>query len=71
MKWFKNRLGTEPMDKGAVAMDFDEVFSFKSLPMWWQAVGPRPAMNLTTSPQSTPLRFNQYTGAPIPGSAAK
>jgi len=71
MKWFKDRLGTEPMDKGAVAMDFDEVFCFKSLPMWWKAVGPRPALNLTTAPQSVPLRFNQYTGAPIPGSAGK
>ena len=49
MKWFKDRLGTEPMDKGAVAMDFDEVFCFKSLPMWWKAVGPRPALNLTTA----------------------
>lgn len=66
MKWYKNRLGTQPMDAGSVAMDFDEVFSFKSLPLWWKAVGPRAALKLTTSPASTPQRFNQYTGAPLP-----
>lgn len=68
LKWFKNRLGTQPMDPGSVAMDFDEVFSFKSLPMWWRAVGPRPAATLTAPARTAPVRFNQYTGAPIPAS---
>lgn len=66
LKWFKNRLGTQPMDSGSVAMDFDMVTAFKSLPLWGQAVGARPALDLTASPDSTPMRFNQYTGAPIP-----
>lgn len=67
LKWFQNRLGTQPMDPGSVAMDFDEVFSFKSLPMWWKAMNPAAPM-LRATPAST-LRFNQYTGAPIPGSS--
>ncbi len=64
MKWFQNRLGTQAMDKGSFGTDFDEVFSFKSLPLWWQAVGP--------AKQALPMllrhgqRFNQYTGAPLP-----
>ncbi|MFT3856713.1 MAG: hypothetical protein QM742_04170 [Aquabacterium sp.] len=37
MKWFQNRLGNVPMDKGAVAADFDMVLTFKSLPAWYQA----------------------------------
>lgn len=65
LKWYKNRLGTEPMDPGSVAMDFDEVFSFKSLPAWWRAMNPSPPELLQTP---SPVRFNQYTGAPIPGS---
>lgn len=37
MKWFTNRKGNEPMDAGSIAMDFSEVFSFKSLPLWYAA----------------------------------
>ena len=62
MRWFQNRLGTQPMDAGSIATDFDEVFSFKSLELWWLAVG--------TPTQLAPLlngsRFNQYNGAPLP-----
>lgn len=80
MKWYQNRLGTQPMDPGSVAMDFDEVFSFKSLPMWWAAVGSASGNKLqAVSPASVGLRqlpgqatrFNQYTGAPIPQSTSK
>jgi hypothetical protein len=70
MKWFQNRPGTEAMDPGSFATDFDEVFSFKSLKLWWAAVGPadRALPMLMRSPAQGP-RFNQYTGAPLPGSA--
>jgi hypothetical protein len=71
MKWFTNRLGTQPMDKGSVAMDFDEVFSFKSLPMWWKATHPTPkAAALEATPAASAQRFNQYTGAPLPSGEA-
>ncbi len=67
MKWFQDRPGTEAMDAGSFATDFDEVFCFKSLKLWWAAVGP--------ASQPTPLllrlpghgqRFNLYNGAPLP-----
>ena len=67
MKWFQDRLGTVPMDAGSIATDFDEVFSFKSLKLWWLAVGPanQPMPQLLRSPGNA-TRFNQYTGAPLP-----
>lgn len=37
MKWFQNRKGSEPMDAGSVAGDFDMVLTFKSLPAWFTA----------------------------------
>lgn len=37
MKWFQNRKGTQPMDAGSVAADFDMVLTFKSLPAWYAA----------------------------------
>ncbi len=66
MKWFQDRLGTQPMDDGSIATDFDEVFSFKSLKLWWLAVGPanQPMPQLLRAP-GNPARFNQYTGAPL------
>ena len=66
MKWFQNRRGTEPMDAGSVAMDFDEVFSFKSLPLWYKATSGGAQVNAKLLKSSTPTtRFNQYTGAPL------
>jgi len=67
MKWFQNRPGTEAMDPDSFAVDFDEVFSFKSLKLWWAAVGPaeQVAPMLMRTPAQGP-RFNQYTGAPLP-----
>src|SRR5438874_12591945 len=40
MRWFQSRPGTEPQDPGSVAADYDMVFAFKTLPMWWAATGP-------------------------------
>lgn len=66
MKWFQNRKGTQPMDAGSVAMDFDEVFSFKSLGNWKTAVTPG---NQTPSPMRVRIpgkrRHNLYNGAPL------
>lgn len=66
-KWFQNRLGTQPMDAGSLATDFDEVFSFKSLPLWWVATGPRTQPPLTTMlmKPGNATHFNQYNGAPL------
>ena len=72
MKWFQNRLGTKPMDKGSIATDFDEVFSFKSLKLWWAAVGPvNQKLPLLMRNPSQKMRFNQYTGAPLPEPSGK
>ena len=67
MKWFLDRKGTEPMDAGSVATDFDEVFSFKSFPLWWAANSGQSSILLEVPGHTT--RFNQYTGAPIRGSS--
>jgi hypothetical protein len=37
MKWFQDRKGSEPMDPGSVAGDFDMVLTFKTLPAWYTA----------------------------------
>jgi hypothetical protein len=63
MKWFRDRPGTEPMDAGSFATDFDEVFSFKSLGLWWRAVGP--AHQALPMLMRNPGSFNLYTGAPL------
>jgi hypothetical protein len=65
MQWFQSRPGTRPQDAGSVALDYDEVFAFKALPLWWAAVGPKgqaaPYLLLPSHGQ----RYNQYTGAPL------
>ncbi len=66
MKWFQNRRGDQPMDAGSVATDFDEVFAFKSLKLWWAAVGPADqAVPMLTRVPNSSVRLNQYNGAPI------
>lgn len=37
LRWFQNRKGDVPMDKGSIATDFDMVLAFKSLPYWFAA----------------------------------
>lgn len=63
MKWFQNRYGNVPMDEGSFATDFDEVFSFKSLPIWAKATRPHLAAAVE---EPSDRRYNQYTGAPLP-----
>lgn len=65
MKWFQNRRGDVPMDQGSFATDFDEVFSFKSLPLWWAAVNQSGAA-MAVREGAPAQRVNQYTGAPLP-----
>jgi len=64
--WYQTLPGTQSIDPGTVAMDFDEVFSFKALPLWWKATAPpgTPMPRLMMVP-STLERFNKYNGAPI------
>lgn len=47
MKWFQNRVGTEPMDPGQdrIGLDYDMVTAFKAIPMWQAAVQARNAEN--------------------------
>ena len=67
MKWFQNRKGNVAMDPGSFATDFDEVFSFKALKLWWAATGPaNQAAPMLLRLPGQPRRFNQYTGAPLP-----
>ncbi|MDD5271828.1 MAG: hypothetical protein PHU14_03825 [Methylovulum sp.] len=70
-KWFKDRPGTEPQDPdtGSIATDYDMVFAFKSLPLWWKAVGPAnlpmPFTLFQLKSSAQDVIFNQYTGAPL------
>jgi hypothetical protein len=72
MKWFQSRPGTEPQDPdtGSVATDCDMVFAFKTLPMWWKAMGtpgqPMPfAIRQLLHGAAQAKQFNEYTGAPL------
>jgi len=76
MRWFQSRPGTEPMDKGSVAADYDMVFAFKTLPMWWKAMGPagQPApftLRTLNHGSPTPKLYNEYSGAPLKAPAKK
>lgn len=74
MKWFQNRAGDVAMDEGSFATDFDEVFSFKSLPLWKKATAAAAMAGAEDDAEATGMlkaatparRFNQYTGAPLP-----
>jgi len=68
--WFQDRAGSEPQDAGSVATDYDMVFAFKTLPMWWKATGGKDApmpFALRTLRHGTvpPAYFNEYNGAPL------
>jgi hypothetical protein len=75
-RWFQDRPGTEPQDPGtgSVATDYDMVFAFKTLPMWWKAVGPKDtpmpfAVRSLRHGAESPAQYNEYNGAPLKGSA--
>ena len=72
MRWFQDRLGSEAQDadSGSVAADYDMVFTFKTLPMWWKATDGKDAampFALRTLRHGTegPAQFNEYNGAPL------
>ena len=65
MRWFQSRPGTQPQDSAAVALDYDDIAAFKSLPLWWASMGPPGQPLPMTLLPSHVKRFNQYTGAPI------
>jgi len=77
-RWFQDRPGTEPQDPetGSVATDYDMVFAFKTLPMWWKAVGPKDApmpfaLRMLRHGGEIPAQYNEYNGAHLkvqPGS---
>jgi len=71
-RWFQSRPGTEPQDpnSGSVATDYDMVFAFKTLPMWWRAMKPQeapiPFAIRTLGHGNEPAaKYNEYTGAPL------
>jgi hypothetical protein len=77
LRWFADRGGTEPQDpeSGSVAADYDMVFTFKSLPMWWKANGPKDAampfaLRTLRHGSEAPIQYNEYNGAPLPAAPA-
>ncbi len=72
-RWFQSHPGTEPLDPdtGSIATDYDMVFAFKTLPMWWKATGgsltaPMPfTLRMLKRGAETPQKYNEYTGAPL------
>jgi hypothetical protein len=72
MRWFQSRPGTEPQDPntGSAACDYDMVFAFKTLPMWWKAMSPAgtpaPFSERLLQHGALPAKvFNEYSGAPL------
>lgn len=64
MQWFQDRPGTQPKDAGTVALDYDMVFAFKSLPLWAQAMGNKPIIMFKRSGKEIPQQQLQYNGLP-------
>ena len=69
---FQDRPGTEPQDvgTGSVAADYDMVFAFKTLPIWWKATGPANlpipfTERLVHLDPLPPKRLNDCSGAPL------
>jgi hypothetical protein len=60
LRWFQDRPGTEPQDKGSIALDYDMVYAFKSLPAWYKATGQ------TGKPHKFVHFFNDYRGRSRP-----
>lgn len=61
LRWFQNRKGNVPMDKGSVATDFDMVLAFKSLPAWYSATSGKKAQLKAADPAGR-TRVMMYNG---------
>jgi hypothetical protein len=73
-RWFQDRPGTQPMDAGSIALDYDMMFAFKALPAWAKAtqqpldnlrVFMRPSDMLLQKKQAAPLTERNYNGLPF------
>jgi hypothetical protein len=65
MKWFQSRNGSTPADPGTVALDYDMVFAFKSLPHWADATGKQDKMLLPLLKKIDNFRRGfKYNGLP-------
>jgi len=67
MRWFQSRPGNKPQDPGTVALDYDMVFAFKSLPAWQKATGKgtAPVLALRKNGKPVPSAELQYNGLPF------
>jgi hypothetical protein len=65
MNWFQDRAGNVPQDAGSVALDYDMVFAFKSLPLWSQATGKSVTMLARPRHQTVSPPHTNYNGMPI------
>jgi len=64
MQWFQDRPGMEPKDPGTIALDYDMVFAFKSLPLWSKAMGSKGSIMFKRSGEEIPHHELQYHGLP-------
>ncbi len=65
MKWFQSRSGSTPADPGTVALDYDMVFAFKSLPNWAAATGKQDKLLLPLFKRTDAFRRGfKYNGLP-------
>lgn len=65
MRWFQNRPGTKAMDRGAVALDYDMMFSFKALKSWAKATGAPVGNEKLFLRPSDRLLLQQQIGTPV------
>jgi len=73
-RWFQDRPGTQPMDAGSIALDYDMMFAFKALPAWAQSTQKpldnlrlfmRPSDMLSQKKQAAPVMERNYNGLPF------
>lgn len=73
-RWFQDRPGTQSMDAGSIALDYDMMFAFKALPKWAAATQQhldnlqlfmRPSDLLKKKQPATDLTERNYNGLPF------
>jgi hypothetical protein len=73
LRWFQDRPGTQAMDNGSIALDYDMMFAFKALPAWAAATNQplnnlhlfmRPA-DMLKRPRVPKVTERQYNGLPF------